>query len=86
MKFIFQDSFLPDEREKLIPILKEKGIPYSILNTIYEADLIGGETVVVRGSIEFYKAFYNLFGEYVNIYEITWGNYLWSKYIQYFRQ
>ena len=66
MKFIFQDSFLPDEREKLIPILKEKGIPYSILKTIYEADLIGGETVVVRGSIEFYKSFHNLFGEYTS--------------------
>lgn len=84
MKFIFQDGFLPDEREKLIPILKEKGVDYSVIKTIYEADLTGGETVIVRGSIEFYKEFNNLFGEYVDIQQTTWSNYLWSKYIQHF--
>lgn len=82
MKFIFQDKFLPEEREKLIPILKEKGIDYSIIKTIYEADLIGGESVVLRSSIEFFKEFSNLFGDFIDLYQTTWNNYAWSRYTQ----
>lgn len=84
MKFIFQDKFLPEEREKLIPILKEKGIDYSIIKTIYEADLIGSESVVLRSSIEFFKEFSNLFGDFIELYATTWDNYVWSRYTQYF--
>lgn len=84
MKFIFQDSFLPDEREKLIPILKENGIDYSIIKTTYESDLIGGETIVLRSSIEFFKEFSNLFGDFIDLHHTTWNNYLWSRYTQHF--
>jgi hypothetical protein len=85
IKFIIQENFnfSGDETDRLIAALKQNNIEYHILkDQWFEEGFIGGESVFVRGSIEFCQKFDRMWGEYIDLYGLTIENYTYIKYTE----
>jgi hypothetical protein len=82
MRVVLQDKVFGDEQDRLISVLEELGVQYSIG---YPDSIVGDERVFCRGTIDFIEGFNRKFyGYYSPVGDLTLENYQYNVYAKHY--